>query len=172
MVCAPLITRFRNTENLVNPLFRVPPDVGLAASTAGGPSTPPSAKRTKGGGGEEGGRGRRGKGFGLREGSSNRNGGSGGDPPNTSWGQTHIWGSQLFLDMDVVQTLKKKNVNKRPKQPCGKSVCNGESVNVARLQTKVWHDICVLSYELLTKNAPELSLKLMKPLFCGSQKIP
>ena len=50
------------------------------------------AKRAKGGWGEEGRSRRGGKGFGLREGSSNCNGGWGGDPPNTSWGQTHIWG--------------------------------------------------------------------------------
>ena len=78
---------------------QVPPDVGLAPSTAGGPSPPPPpapqdpsphtrlcrpipehCKKSQGGRGEEGGRGRGGKGFGLREGASNCNGGWGGTP--------------------------------------------------------------------------------------------
>ena len=50
------------------------------------------AKRVRGVGGQrerEGGEGR----AVIREGSSSRNGGDGGgDPPNGSWGQTHIWG--------------------------------------------------------------------------------
>ena len=90
---------------------RVPPDVGLAPSAAwrAPPPPPPCAlgplpltsldcplpepcKKSQEGLGKEGRRGRGGKGFGLREGSSNYNGGLGGDPPNTSWGQTHIWG--------------------------------------------------------------------------------
>ena len=85
--------------------------MGLAPSAAGRPPPPPPCdlgplpphqpgppppgalqKEPSGGWGEEGRRGRGGKGFGLREGSSNYNGGWGGDPPNTSWGQTHIWG--------------------------------------------------------------------------------
>ena len=59
------------------------------------PGPPPSrslAKKSQGACGEEGRKGRGGKGFGSREGSSNYNGGWGGGPPNTSWGQTHIWG--------------------------------------------------------------------------------
>ena len=96
-------------RNHGTPVIRVPPNVGLTPSAAWRPPptplrprTPPPppppawaapsrslAKRAKGGGGEEG---RRGRGWkGLREGSSNYNGGWG-DPPNTSWGQTHIWG--------------------------------------------------------------------------------
>ena len=58
------------------------------------PSTPCAlgpCRKSQGGWGEDGRRGRGGKGFGLREGSSNDNGGWG-RPPNTSWGQTHIWG--------------------------------------------------------------------------------
>ena len=75
---------------------RVPPDVGLAPSAAWRPlrstplrprTLPPTSlgrplpepcKKSQGGWGEEGRRGRGGKGFGLREGSSNYNGGWGG----------------------------------------------------------------------------------------------
>ena len=60
--------------------------------TSLGRPLPEPCKKSQGGWGEEGRRGRGGKGFGLREGSSNYNGGRDGDPPNTSWGQTHIWG--------------------------------------------------------------------------------
>ena len=88
-------------------LYRVPPDVGLAPSTTGGPSpsTPPRTppphqtepprpglpehcKKSQGGCGEKGGEGRAlawGKGPPIAM-------GEGGGPPNTSWGQTHIWG--------------------------------------------------------------------------------
>ena len=76
---------------------RVPLDVGLAPSAASRPPPPPCAlgphrptslgrplpkpcKKSQGGWGEEGRRGRGGKGFGLREGSSNYNGGWGGPP--------------------------------------------------------------------------------------------
>ena len=88
---------------------RVPPDVGLAPSNRWRalPSTPPCTlgplphtrlgrpvpehcKKSQEGGKREG-EGGEGRGFGLRKGPpiAMRDGG---DPPNTSWGQTHIWG--------------------------------------------------------------------------------
>ena len=101
---------------------RVPPDVGLAPSTAGGPSPsiPPlgplptpdwaAPSRTPGALQKEprrvGGRGRERAG---REGLwlegrvlQLQLGMGGGDPPNTSWGQTHIWGFPIcFLTRKV-----------------------------------------------------------------------
>ena len=69
----------------LSPLGPLPP-------TSLGRPLPEPCKKSQGGWGEEGRRGRGGKGFGLREGSSNYNGGWGGRTPNTTWGQTHIWG--------------------------------------------------------------------------------
>ena len=101
---------------------RGPPDVGLAPSTAGGPSpsipprTPPptpgwaAPSRTPGALQKEprgvGGRGREragrgGKGFGLREGSSNCNGGWGGTL-QTPVGPDHIWGLPILASRDVI----------------------------------------------------------------------
>ena len=90
--------------------IRVPPDVGLAPSTAGGPSpsTPPKTppptpdwaapSRTPGASQKKprgvGGRGR--EGFWLEGRVLQLQWGMGGDPPNTSWGQTHIWGLPIY----------------------------------------------------------------------------
>ena len=51
-----------------------------------------SQKEPRGVGGKREGEGGGEKGCGLREGSSNRNAGMGGDPPKGSCGQTHIGG--------------------------------------------------------------------------------
>ena len=89
--------------------------MGLAPSAAGGPSpstpprtppptpdwaapslTPGALQKEPGGvGGEEGGRGRGEKGFGLREGSSNCNGGWGGEPQTPVGARPTSGGSQL-----------------------------------------------------------------------------
>ena len=68
-----------------------PPPLGPPPYQTGPPrpGLPEHCKKSQGGWGEEGGRGRGGKGFGLREGPPIAKG-MGGDPPNTSWGQTHI----------------------------------------------------------------------------------
>ena len=60
-----------------------PPPLGPLPPHQTGPprsGLPEHCKKSQGGWGEEGGRGRGGKGFGLREGSSNCNGGWGGGP--------------------------------------------------------------------------------------------
>ena len=107
-------------------IFGVPPDVGLAPTGDRRPPPPPppctlgphpphqpgpppgALQKEPRGVGEEGRRGRGGKRFGLREGSSNYNGGWGGDPPNTSWGQTHIWGLPNFIGADFWALFSEK----------------------------------------------------------------
>ena len=69
-----------------------PPPLGPLPHTRPSRPVPDSAdsgalQKEPRGCGEKGGEGR---GFGLRE-------GLGGGPPNTSWGQTHIWGLPIFI---------------------------------------------------------------------------
>ena len=97
--------------------FRVPPDVGLAPSAAWSPPPlpPPYAlgplaptslgrplpepcQKSQGGWGEEGGRGQGGNGVWLEGRVLQLQWGMGGDPPNTSWGQTHIWGLRFPIE--------------------------------------------------------------------------
>ena len=76
------------------PLHPPPPrTLGPSPHTRPGRPVPEHCKKSQGGWGEEGGRGRGGKGFGLREGPSNCNGGWGGDPPN----RPTSGGSQVIL---------------------------------------------------------------------------